>query len=92
MPQSTVWITILILFVNTGGLVAMGYDKKQAQRRRRRVAETRLFTIALLGGSFGILAGMYRFRHKTRHLSFRIGVPLILIIQMSLFIYFVFYN
>ena len=43
-----------------------------------------LLTAAALGGSIGVLAGMYLVRHKTRHLKFAIGVPFILIVQLVL--------
>ena len=33
------------------------------------------------GGSVGSLAGMYLFRHKTLHLKFTVGIPLILAAQ-----------
>ena len=38
--------------------------------------------LALAGGSLGALAGMALFRHKTRHWSFRLGMPAILILQV----------
>ena len=44
--------------------------------------------IAILGGSIGSLLGMYLFRHKTRHLKFILGIPLILILQIVCAIHF----
>ena len=41
-----------------------------------------LLLIALVGGSIGALLGMIVFRHKTKHLKFRIGVPAILLLQI----------
>ena len=40
--------------------------------------------IAAIGGSLGCLIGMYTFRHKTKHLKFTLGVPLLLILQILL--------
>ena len=37
--------------------------------------------LALLGGCPGAIAGMWLFRHKTRHWSFKLGLPLILLLQ-----------
>ncbi|HHY11587.1 MAG TPA: DUF1294 domain-containing protein [Firmicutes bacterium] len=65
----------------------MGYDKYQACRRRRRVPEKALFAAALTGGSLGILVGMFFFRHKTKHLSFRMGIPAIVLLQVWLLWY-----
>ena len=63
----------------------MGWDKRQSKRpEARRVPEKRLFVTALIGGSLGALLGMFRFRHKTRHWTFRLGLPLILVLQVVL--------
>ena len=59
----------------------MGYHKKLAQKKRWRIPEARLFTIAALLGSIGMWFGMYLFHHKTKHIKFVLGVPAILILQ-----------
>lgn len=74
----------LLLLLNVGAVLVMGWDKFQAQRQGRRVPERTLFLLALGGGSVGCLAGMYGFRHKTQHASFVWGMPLILLAQLSL--------
>ena len=56
-------------------------DKWKAKKNRWRVRESTLLIVAALGGSIGSLAGMYLFRHKTQHLKFTLGVPLILAAQ-----------
>lgn len=66
------------------GFALMGIDKKKAVRHAWRIPEKTLFLIALLGGCLGVWAGMYVFRHKTRHLSFVIGVPVILLIHAGI--------
>lgn len=65
----------LLAAYNVFACILTGYDKFQAIRGGRRIPENMLFAIALTGGSLGILAGMLIFRHKTRHLSFRLGAP-----------------
>ena len=57
-------------------------DKNKAQSHKWRISEKALFLIAIIGGSIGAIAGMYIFRHKTKHWYFVIGMPLILIIQL----------
>jgi uncharacterized membrane protein YsdA (DUF1294 family) len=57
-------------------------DKKKAKKGYWRVPEQRLFIIAILFGSLGILIGMRMFNHKTRHFKFVFGIPVILIIQI----------
>ena len=56
-------------------------DKWKARKNRWRVRESTLLLVAALGGSVGSLAGMYLFRHKTQHLKFTLGIPLILAAQ-----------
>ena len=68
-------------------LFVMGSDKRRAIRGARRVPEARLFLLALLGGGIGGLLGMYAFRHKTRHLHFVIGFPLIAAVHILAALY-----
>lgn len=65
--------------------VLMGMDKQQAKAGQRRVAEKWFFLIALLGGTPGAILGMYAFRHKTRHRHFKWGLPALLLLQLTLF-------
>ena len=58
------------IFMNFLGFIFMKLDKKYAKEDKRRIKESTLFLTALLFGSLGILAGMYKFRHKTLHKSF----------------------
>ena len=62
----------------------MRIDKQRATKKMWRIPENTFMWLAVLGGSIGILLGMRAFRHKTLHQKFRIGVPLILIVQIAL--------
>lgn len=73
-----------LLTVNAVAFVLMLADKRKAIKKKWRIPEATLLLWAALGGSVGALAGMYLFRHKTKHLKFTIGVPLILIAQIVL--------
>ena len=70
------------LLVNLLGFYAMYTDKLRAKKRAFRIPEATLFATAIIGGSIGCIAGMYVFRHKTRHWHFVYGMPLILILQI----------
>jgi uncharacterized membrane protein YsdA (DUF1294 family) len=59
------------------------YDKSSAAKRRWRIPESTLILLALAGGGMGAFLGMYMIRHKTRHLKFKLVVPLALVIQMA---------
>ncbi|MCD2501041.1 DUF1294 domain-containing protein [Clostridium sp. NSJ-145] len=60
----------------------MYIDKRRAIKKEWRISEHTLILISLLGGSIGSLIGMYTFRHKTKHLKFKVGIPIILVIQL----------
>ena len=70
------WILILSLLA----FVLFGADKEKAVRRRRRIPEKTLFLSAWLGGAPGALLGMLVFRHKTKHKSFLLGIPAVLLL------------
>ena len=78
------WLLIWVLALSMLDFVLMGVDKRRARQNRRRVPEKTFFAVALLGGSRGAIAGMWLFRHKTRHWYFQYGPPAILIAQLAL--------
>lgn len=68
----------------------MGIDKLKAKRGSRRIPENTLFMFTILGGGVGTILGIYIFRHKTKKKKFTVGMPIILIIEVLLFIlYFI---
>ncbi|MCR4929337.1 MAG: DUF1294 domain-containing protein [Lachnospiraceae bacterium] len=79
-----IWLIIIIYLVavNLLGLILMGVDKSRAKRRKWRIPEATLFLVAVIGGALGSTAGMYIFRHKTKHWYFVIGMPAILVIHL----------
>lgn len=78
---------IYLLAVNAVGFAVMLYDKYLAKNNLWRIPETTLFGIAVIGGSVGCLIGMYTVRHKTKHLSFTLGIPAILAAQIAVYIF-----
>ena len=70
--------------VNLLAFTVYGADKRRARKDKRRVPEKTLFLLAIIGGSVGAWAGMYTFRHKTRHWYFVWGIPAILLAQVAL--------
>lgn len=87
--ESMVQVVLLwFALINIIGYVVMSEDKNRARKRRDRVPEKTLFLLAFMGGALGVLIAMYRKRHKTRHTSFRIGIPLLLLLNILLYGYF----
>ena len=79
-----VLLGLWLLIINLIAFALMGVDKRRARREGAwRTPERRLFLSALLGGSVGAIAGMHVFHHKTRHRSFRWGMPAILLAQLA---------
>lgn len=81
-------VLLWFVLINIIAYVVMSEDKNKARARRERVPEKTLFLLAFMGGALGILIAMYRKRHKTRHTSFRIGIPLLLLLNILLYGYF----
>lgn len=88
MAVNLLWILgFYLLIMNVVGLAVMGIDKSKAKRHAWRMPESSLFFISLLGGSIGTWAGMYLFRHKTKHWYFVVGMPVIFILQVVIAVY-----
>ena len=82
-------VLLYLIIVNAAAFLLMLADKQKAKRGLWRIPESTLMGVAIIGGSVGALAGMYTFRHKTRHLKFVLGVPLIFAIQILLTIFLI---
>ena len=75
---------LYLLMVNLVGFCLMGMDKRRAKKNAWRIPEKTLFLPAVLGGAAGALLGMKVFHHKTRHWYFKLGMPALLILQLIL--------
>ena len=76
-------LILYFLTINALGFLLMLADKHRARKNRWRIPEATLMGVAALGGSIGSLIGMYTVRHKTKHVKFTIGIPVILILQLA---------
>ena len=76
-------LIIYLILINAIALILMLVDKHKARKNLWRIPEATLMGTAVLGGSIGALAGMYLFRHKTKHLKFTLGIPVILAVQSA---------
>lgn len=75
-------ILLYLLIINAVAFLLMLVDKCKAKKNLWRIPEATLMMVAAIGGSIGSLIGMYSFRHKTKHLKFTLGIPMILIAQI----------
>lgn len=77
-----------LISVNVIALLMMSIDKSASKKRnKRRIPERNLLGLALFGGSIGATLGMYLFKHKTRKLPFKLGLPVIIVLQIVVFLY-----
>ena len=77
-----IFLALLVLNLLSFGLMA--YDKRCAKAGKRRIPEKTLFLSTACFGGLGGVLGMRICRHKTKHRSFQIFFPLILILQILL--------
>lgn len=77
-------LILYLLLINAAAFLLMLIDKWKAKKNLWRISEATLMSTAILGGSIGALLGMYTVRHKTRHLKFALGIPLILAVQIGI--------
>ena len=71
-----------IIIINIISFFFILYDKKQAIYHNFRISEKTIFIVSLLLGGIGTYVGMYVFRHKTKHLKFTIGIPIVIILNI----------
>ena len=82
------YFLLYLLLINALGFLLMLIDKWKAKHNRWRIPEATLMGVAAIGGSIGSLVGMYTFRHKTKHIKFTLGIPLILAVPLAALAYF----
>ena len=75
-------LAIYLILINLIAVIVTIYDKLCAVKRRWRVKESTLLLLSALGGSICMYITMLLIRHKTRHIKFMLGIPLILIVQL----------
>ena len=73
-----------LIFINIVTFLVYGIDKWKAKQGSWRISEATLLMLAVIGGTIGALFGMQVWRHKTMHLKFKYGLPLILLAQIAL--------
>ena len=87
--MQSAYIHLYLIIINIITFALYGLDKWRAMTRQWRIREKRLIGLALIGGSVGAMIGMMIFHHKTRKWYFRLGIPAILVIQVTLVVHFI---
>lgn len=84
------WIGCYLVIINVVTFMAYAMDKRKARKRKWRIPEKTLLFFAVIGGSVGALLGIHILHHKTKHLKFTVGVPVVLMIQIGAILYLYF--
>ena len=77
-----------LFLINIISFCVYAYDKHLAVGHFMRVPEIVLHLLSILGGAYGSGMAMLLCRHKTRHLSFQIIVPIFFFVWTAVFIFF----
>lgn len=88
LPIPMIWVILFayIAVVSLCSIVVCIYDKKISKRNnvKLRIPEKSLFIWSAVGGSVAMYITMHLIRHKTKHVSFMVGIPVIMILQAVL--------
>ena len=80
-------IICFLLAINIATFLLYGIDKYKARKGRWRISEATLLMMAVIGGSIGAWSGMRLWHHKTMHKKFKYGIPIIIILQVTIAVY-----
>lgn len=80
-------VILFFILINFIAIILMKKDKEYAQTGARRVRESTLLIVALVGGGLGEYYAMYKYKHKTLHNKFLYGVPIAIMLNAAMITY-----
>ena len=81
------YLIIWLAAISVASVIVCLYDKFAAKHNpKHRTREATLLLLSALGGSLAMFLTMQIIRHKTKHLKFMLGIPLILAAQVCLYL------
>ncbi|MBQ9532170.1 MAG: DUF1294 domain-containing protein [Eubacterium sp.] len=80
------YVIYYFLAINLLGVIVNCLDKYKAKHNKWRIKEATLWIIGLLGGAPCSYATMKIIRHKTKHKSFMIGMPILIVLNIIVLI------
>ena len=88
MPKELIiGLSIYAVIISVISVIVCIYDKLAAKvAKRHGTREAALLGLSALGGSVAMLITMFIIRHKTKHLKFMLGIPVIIIAQVGLIV------
>lgn len=86
--RSHLYLLAYIVVINIVTFLAFAYDKYRAKKGGWRIKNIFLLGLSFLGGSLGGLLGMKLIRHKSKKSYYRLGLPLMVLMQVLILVYF----
>ena len=77
-----IYFQIYLCVVNIIAIIVCAADKIKAQLNKWRISEKTLLAISVIGGALGMYITMLIIRHKTKHKTFMIGLPFLILVQV----------
>ncbi len=85
MEPKYLYPLIYLGIISLISIVVCIYDKFAAKHNpRHRTREATLLLLSALGGSVAMFITMQIIRHKTKHVKFMVGIPVIFVLQVAL--------
>ncbi|MBP3399743.1 MAG: DUF1294 domain-containing protein [Erysipelotrichaceae bacterium] len=75
------YLFVIWLFISLFGSFLMIIDKQHAIHHKKRISEKTLILTAALGAASFMWITMYLIHHKTRHIKFTAGLPLLMVLH-----------
>ena len=85
--NNIVMVILFLILINFVAILLMKRDKEFAQAGAKRVRESTLLIVALVGGGLGEYYAMYKYKHKTLHNKFLYGVPIAIMLNTAVLTY-----
>ncbi len=82
------YLFVYVLSINLISFLAFGFDKHRANRDKRRLKNGLLLGLSFIGGAIGGLIGMKVFRHKTKKAYYKMGLSLMILMQVLILVLF----
>ncbi len=74
-----------LIAISVISIIVCIYDKIAAKHNpKHRTRESTLLLLSALGGSVAMFVTMQLIRHKTKHVKFMLGIPLIIVAQIAI--------
>ncbi|MBR2353285.1 MAG: DUF1294 domain-containing protein [Clostridia bacterium] len=85
MEPKILYPLIYLGMISVISVIVCIYDKIAAKHNpRHRTRERTLLLLSALGGSVAMFVTMQLIRHKTKHVKFMVGIPVIFLLQVAL--------